>query len=240
LAGLALFTACAAPPAAAPGPAYQGPLFDPAQAPADFLDRQKVVATYGEERRSFDAVLQKHGEELTLLGLTPFGTRAFVVTQNGAEVSFQTFVGETFPFPPRYVLIDVQRVFYAPAGLAGAALPEGNRHAAISGELVTEAWHEGRLVQRTFVRADSTPPGAITVEYEGGMGPDGTPPRHVVFTNGWYGYRLDITTLSHERLESAAPGPEAPAPETPNPEAPSPEAPSPEAPSPETPSPRSF
>jgi hypothetical protein len=221
-AGLVLLWACATPPPAASPEmtAYQGPLFDPAQAPADFLDRQKVVATYGDVSRSFDAVLQKRGDELTLLGLTPFGTRAFVLTQKGADVSFQTFVGDTVPFPPRYMLIDVQRVFFAPAGLAGPAPDgDGTRQVTRDGEVVTEAWHAGRLVQRTFVRSDSRPPGAISVDYEGGgMAQDGTPPRLVVFTNGWYGYRLDITTVSHQRLDIAAPSLDNPeAPENPDP-----------------------
>jgi hypothetical protein len=164
------------------------------------LDRQKIVATYGDRSSSFDAVLQKRGDELTLLGLTPFGSRAFVLRQRGTEVSFESFVPQTLPFPPRYILIDVERVFFQWIGADVAAAPDGEREGVRAGEIVKERWKEGRLLRRTFQRVDGRPPGEIVVEYDGGMAADGTPPTHVAFRNGWYGYRLEIATESHETL----------------------------------------
>jgi hypothetical protein len=217
--------ACAPPPgarrsqspAAPPGSdrPYTGPFVDPATVPQDFLDRQRITATYGDRTAQFDAVLQKRGGELTLLGLTPFGSRAFVLRQVGTDVFFQSFVPQSMPFPPRYILIDVQRVFFAWAqGSAGGAVPDAGYDAGGSGappdgelqreregEIETERWVAGRLQRRTFRRADGDPRGEIVVDYDGdGMGSDGTPPAHIRFANGWYGYRLEIATLSHQRL----------------------------------------
>jgi hypothetical protein len=134
------------------------------------------------------------------------------------DVSFQAFVPATLPFPPKYMLIDLGRV-YAPrepaasppdggpggaspagSGPAAASPPDGERTFEADGEVVTERWTAGRLVHRAFRRIDGQPPGEIAVEYEGGMPPGGPPPARVVFRNGWYGYRLDITTLDHSAL----------------------------------------
>jgi hypothetical protein len=200
-AGLAGALGCASrPPQPPSAPAYDGPLYSPEERADDFFDRQKIVATYRDRAASFDAVLQKRGDELTLLGLTPFGSRAFVVRQKGAEISFQTFVDEPLPFPPSYMLIDVHRVFFQAFAAKEAPPRDGERTAVRQGEVVTEKWQEGRLRQRTFSRADGRLPGRIVVEYEGGMPADGTPPAHIAFTNGWYGYRLDITTVAHKPL----------------------------------------
>lgn len=183
-----------------PLPPYTGPLDFPADRAEDFFDRQRIVASYEGHSFGFDAVLQKRGNELTLLGLTPFGSRAFVVTQKGAEVSFENHVGTALPFPPKYMLIDVHRVFFAHEASDLAQTPEGDRARSSEDEVVTERWHEGRLAQRTFSRSDGRPPGKITVDYEWGSDDDTDHPRRVALKNGWYGYRLDITTTSHKKL----------------------------------------
>jgi hypothetical protein len=178
---------------------YAWTLLSPRSRPDDFMDRQTIVATYGDRTMRFDAVMQKKGDELTLLGLTPFGSRAFVIHQVGLDVTFQSFVPQTLPFPPKYILFDVQRVFFAFEG-EDAASPEGENERVREGEIVRERWHAGRLLRRAFRRVDGRPPGEIVVDYEGGMTSDGEPPGHVAFVNGWYGYRLEITTQSHQRL----------------------------------------
>jgi len=195
----------------------------PAAHPMDFLDRQRIVATYKGHTASFDAVVQKKGNELTLVGLTPFGSRAFVLRQVGVEASFESFVPQTLPFPPNYILVDVERVFFR---WTDAAPPtDANRQFLHDGEIVTERWQAGRLLRRTFSRDGTSPalpergrndertspalpergrnglpPGQIVIEYDGGMASDGTPARHVSFDNGQFGYHLDITTLTHQNL----------------------------------------
>jgi hypothetical protein len=190
-------------------------MIDPATIARNFLDRQHITATYGGRTAQFDAVLQKRGGELTLLALTPFGSRGFVLHQVGADVSFQSFVSQPMPFPPKYILIDVQRVFFAwaqPEGVthaldggadntAEAPPQDGEIRAEREGEIEVERWQGGRLRRRTFRRADGEPRGEIVIDYEGdGMARDGSAPPHVTFVNGWYGYRLEIATVSHQPL----------------------------------------
>jgi len=179
---------------------YGGSLISPSAYPGDFIDRQKIEARYGDRSLRFDAVLQKRGNELTLLGLTPLGSRAFVIRQTGADVSFESFVPQTFPFPPRYILVDVHRVFFAWVREDDTPSVDGVVEAVREGEIVTERWRGGRLLRRTFRRVDGNPQGEIIVDYDPGMPRYGEPPAHVTFTNGWYGYRLEIVTTSHRLL----------------------------------------
>jgi hypothetical protein len=179
-------------PERAPPRIYPGELRAPSAYPGAFMLRWQVTALYGEKRVTFDAVLQKRADELTLLGLTPYGSRAFLVRQNGAVVSFENYLSEELPFPPRYILLDVHRTMLGGISETGAALPDGVHSAPRGDEVVRERWTGGRLVERVFRRASNDPPGEITITYEGGMIPGREAPRRIVFKNGWFGYRLEI------------------------------------------------
>ena len=120
---LLLATACAAPPA----PPWQGReapgVLRPATAlPFDVLWHQRVTAHWGDEQhRGFDAAVQKLGDTLTVLGFAPTGAVGFTILEQGTEVELRNQSGQPMPFPPRYVLLDVQRTFARldgdPAGL---------------------------------------------------------------------------------------------------------------------------
>lgn len=164
-----------------------------------FLDRQSIVATYGAQRIAFDAVLQKRADEIVLLGTTPFGSRAFVLKQEGLDVSFESYVPVRLPFPPLYILTDVHRVYLDGIDDPSRVLADGLHRVTRGGEVITERWLDGRLLERRFLSVGG-PDGEIVVAYDGGMAPGGPPPSHIAFVNGWYGYRLDITTQSHQPL----------------------------------------
>lgn len=181
--------------------AYPGSLVPSTEIPGAFVLRQHVVAQPEGEEVSFDAVLQNHAGTFTLLGLTPFGTRAFLMQQRGTEVEFTSFVPRDLPFPPRYMLLDVHRALFI--GLPSAPLPDGPHTGIRDGEEIRELWAAGRLRERTFRRLDGAPPGVITARYEGGMIP-GRPPERIEYHNGWFGYRLTVSTVSFEPIEPEA------------------------------------
>lgn len=182
----------------AAGAGYPGELRAPGAVPGDFLYQQRVTARWGGgEARGFDAALQKRGDVLTLVGLTPMGTKAFVVTQTGDEVVLDNTSGQDMPFPPRYIMLDVQRVLFP--WLEGEPPHDGAREGEVGGERVVETWHEGELVERCFVRLDHQPEGRLCVSYEG-WAPGEAAPRRAVLDNAWFGYRLEIETTAQERL----------------------------------------
>jgi hypothetical protein len=155
------------------------------------------VAHYGGRTSSFSAVLQKQADTLTLIGLTPFGSKAFVIQQVGMAVKFTSYLQGELPFPPRYILFDIHRVYFG--GLGGTPLPDGEHIAERDGERIREVWKGGRLFERAFTRLAKDPPGAMVIAYEGGMAPGASPAR-IEIDNGWVGYHLSIATLSEERL----------------------------------------
>jgi hypothetical protein len=167
--------------------------------PGSFLWQQRVTARWGDgEQRGFDAALQKHGDTLVLVGLTPLGTKAFVVTQRGEAISVDNDSGQRMPFPPRYIMLDVQRVFFP--WLAGEAWSgEQTRSGEVAGERVSERFESGHLRERCFERLDGQPAGRLCVSYEGWEAGLEAPVR-AVLDNTWFGYRIEIDTLAQQVL----------------------------------------
>jgi hypothetical protein len=164
----------------------------------DFQWQQRVTARWPDGERAFDAVLSKSGDELLLVGLGPMKSPGFFVRYRGGEVELENRTPEDLPFEPRYIILDIQRVYYP--WIPGEPPTTGDRHEAIRGESIHERWQDGRLRERRFVREDGQPPGEITIRYEGWEeGLDA--PSRAILDNGWLGYSLVIDTLVQERLD---------------------------------------
>jgi hypothetical protein len=194
-------TSAEGPAEVEPGPGYPGELISTADMGRDFLARQKLKGTFGEQEFAFEAVMQLHKGTLTVLGLTPFGTKAFVLTQTGTEVEFTPLIDREIPFPPEYMLQDIHRAWLWHARLPWGDAPpsESAPSVEVAGERVTEQWSENGLVRRSFVRLDGQPPGEIRIDYVGGHR-SGRPAKQVVLENGWFGYRLEIHTTDWRML----------------------------------------
>jgi hypothetical protein len=176
---------------------YRGPLVDPAEIPGDFLWEQRVSASHGQNKGAFDAVLQKRGAELLILGLTPMKTRGFTITQRGTDFEYKQFVPFELPFSPASVLYDVHRCFFFE--LLDGFPTSGSRKSTLEREVLTDDFMGGRLQRRTFENvADSGE--QLTVRY----GPPGyalgAPPRTVTLVNAAYGYQLTVTTTAVHQL----------------------------------------
>ena len=162
----------------------------------DFLTRQALVGRYGERTFHGEVVVQKQGQAVTLIGVTPFGGKAFVVQQDAQGVRGQEFMKGTLPFPPEFMLLDVHRSLFM--GLSEGT-GDGVRRGERAGEAIAETWQGGRVMKREFRRLDRKPRGTITVTYDGGMAGE-QPPKVMRLDNGWFGYSVEITTLSWQKL----------------------------------------
>jgi hypothetical protein len=177
-----------------------GPLVPPAQIAADFVWRQRIDVRFKTRHESFSAVIEKRGDRLLLLGLTPFGSRAFALEQRGKTATFTPYSDLRLPFSPLYVLADVHRAFFR--GLPGAPLSDGWHEGMQDGERVRERWLAGRLFEREY-RGATAAGNTVAILYADGM-LGRTPPRSMVLTSQRFGYALTITTLLAQGLSATA------------------------------------
>jgi hypothetical protein len=198
LLALVLVSACGhrQPPPSATLPAPTAKDLPPPDAiPGAFTVRQKLTAKSAHGGGGFEAVLQKKPGELLLVGMTPFGSRAFLLRQTAADVQFTSYISRELPFPPTYMLLDVHRVM--DTWLAGPPPTDGERSGPVAGgtERVRERWKAGKLAERTFSPTDpaAKPPGDVTITYEG-QGPSGLAAR-VSLANARFGYSLAIESF---------------------------------------------
>ena len=188
------------PAARAPGPALDpGLIRSPDVMPYDFQWRQHVTAIWPSGRRSFDAVVQKRKGELLLIGLSPMGMPGFILRlKPSGAIEVENHTGQELPFRAEYILADVQRVLYpwlppAPVGL------DGELRGEVAAMQVTERYVHGALAERSFQRASAAADSSIKIRYDGRT-PGADVAKQVNVDNGWFGYRLEIETLSYSRL----------------------------------------
>ncbi len=202
------FVSCGPPRQRAPEPpqpirgAPPDTLVDPRHISPDFLWRQRLHATYGDDSFKFDAVVEKSEATLRVLFLTPYGTRALLLEQVGTQVRTEYFVSQRLPFPARYILGDIHRVFFR--GFADPPPAAGTHEQRLGREVFRDTWRDGALVSRVVSLApepegshDATgpEPRRISIGYSPGFRL-GSPPARVRLDNEWYGYEIEIETLS--------------------------------------------
>ena len=186
---------CAHQPAPPPTPPVAPPtaaeLPPPDGIPGTFAVRQKLTATSPKGGGSFEAVLQKQPGTLTLLGLTPYGSRAFLLQQTKGDVQFTKYIPRELPFAPTFLLLDIHRVL---GRWLGPPLASGERSGQVGDETIRERWQDGNLIERTFTTVKSNPPGTITISYAGTTA--GAPfATHITLRNARLDYRIDIDTV---------------------------------------------
>jgi hypothetical protein len=181
------------PPPKGPAPPTAAELPPPDSIPGTFALRQKLTATSPKGGGSFEAVLQRQPGTLTLVGLTPYGSRAFLLQQTKGDVSFTKYVPRDLPFAPTFLLLDIHRVL---ATWIGPPLVTGGRSGQVGDETIHERWQDGKLIERTFTNAKAQPPGTITITYAG-YGASNVPniATHITLLNARLDYQVDIETV---------------------------------------------
>lgn len=182
---------------------YPGVLHDPRTVARDFMVRQSLKLDTKHNGKplqaEFDAVVQKQGDKLLVLGLGPMNMKVFTITQLGNRIEFQQFRGPKMPFSPRNILLDVHRVFFKrlPAPAAGYS---GVLRGELDGEHVEETWQAGELRERVFTRPGSTLRGAVRIAFGAGCSATGCEPESATIRNEWFDYTLAIENNGYETL----------------------------------------
>lgn len=186
---------------------YPGTLQQPTQLPVEAVWQQRVTASWqvpGQpaQERGFDAAVQRQGDKLTVVGLSPMGSIGFSIQQGPDGIDVTNNIPEQMVIPPRFILLDVQRTFFPWFAETGYS---GERAMERDGERITERWEQGQLAERSFVRTDGKREGTIRIRYEWSEPDPGgrswVVPHRAMLDNGWFGYRLTIATSSETRLQ---------------------------------------
>ena len=184
---------------------YPCVLHEPRRFPDDFMVRQSLVIRARKDGRTalgeLDAVVQKQGDTLLILGLGPMNARAFTLTQRGSRVEFEQFMGPELPFSPRNILVDVHRVYFKALPRPDGAAETGIVRGDLDGEMVEERWQDGELRTRRYARPGTALRGAVRVEYGPGCRPARCEPASVTVKNEWFGYTLEITNHGYEAID---------------------------------------
>jgi hypothetical protein len=208
IAALASLVGCR-PPArttvvAANDPDDPGVLHDPRTLPHDFLVRQHLAIHAEHDGKpidgELDAVLQKQGDTLLLVGFGPMNVKAFTLTQRADRIELVQFYGPDLPFSPRNVVVDVHRVFFKRLPPPADAAYSGVIRGELDGEQVEETWQAGELRARVFTRPGSGLAGAVRVELGAGCTAARCEPVSATLRNEWFAYTLAITNDDFEAL----------------------------------------
>ncbi|MBA3455359.1 MAG: DUF3261 domain-containing protein [Deltaproteobacteria bacterium] len=183
---------------------YPGVLPDPRTLPQDFMVRQTLTIRTKSDGKpveaELDAVLQKQGDTLLIVGFGPMNAKAFTLTHRGDRVEFAQFMGRELPFSPRNVVLDVHRVYFKRLPTPSEPRYTGVRRGELDGESLEETWQDGQLRGTVFTRPGSKLVGAIRVERGPGCDPTHCEPESATLINEWFGYTLSIVSEDYERL----------------------------------------
>src|SRR3954471_6587513 len=95
---------------------YPCVLHDPKTVAHDFSVHQSLVVKAVHDGKpaegQLDAVLQKQGDTLLIVGFGPMNVKAFTLNQTGSRIEFAQFMGPPLPFSPRNVIVDVHRIYF--------------------------------------------------------------------------------------------------------------------------------
>src|SRR5262249_22064274 len=132
---------------------YPCVLHDPSTLGRDFMVRQSLTIHAQRDGKpvdgQFDAIVQKRGDTLLIVGLGPMNVKAFTLEQRGDRITFHQLVGPELPFSPRNIIVDVHRVFFKrlPSPEHGFA---GVLRGELDGETVEETWRDGERREVVF------------------------------------------------------------------------------------------
>jgi len=185
---------------------YPGTLRDPKTIAANFFVRQTLTVHTTDKQgkpveAELEAVLQKQGDTLQVVGFGPMSVKAFTLVHKGDRIVFDQFYGPQMPFSPRNIVVDIHRVFFMRLPPPTDPKFTGVNKGELDGEHVEETWKDGQLRATTFTRpGDPKLKGAIRIQLSDGCDPQHCEPETAQLRNEWFGYTLSIANEAFERL----------------------------------------
>ncbi len=151
-----------------------------------FRLRQRFLIHLGDESHRVDTVAERRGESFVVVGFTPFGTRGFVLTQTGTEISLDDRIGRRMGLRPLLILDAIHRSYLiAPEG---GLLQGGTTVWLREDEAIRDDWANGALRWRVFRSANRERAGNVSIFF--------ADERRSTIWNDWCGYEARVLKLS--------------------------------------------
>lgn len=167
-----------------------GPLLPVDAAGPDFFYEQQITVRWPDGEREFSAVLQKVEDTLSVVALSPMGQPAFRIQLRDGEVTMEAFTDRTLPFPPEYIVADVQKSFFRWLEQPDEGF-SGEQYGTYNELDIEEHFESGTLTTRAFARSDAPDAGQVVVSYRYD---EREPLPAVEIVNSWFNYTLNVTT----------------------------------------------
>ncbi len=155
-----------------PSPLTYYPLQTPGSYGGTFTAQSLLEGEYEGRRIQLRTHVEISADQIVVLGLTPWQTRAFVLRYDGQKLDFENFTHREMPFPPALILSDLQQVLWP-------ALPS------------TAQWRVEDDVHPRERRVYFRNQLMTRIQYAG----PSAAPSDVTLWNFPYGYQLNIHTL---------------------------------------------
>jgi len=153
------------------------PLQTPGSYGGTFTGQQLLEGEYEGRRMQLQTYVEIDADQIVIVGLTPWQTRAFTIHYDGQQLDFENLTQRDMPFPPALILSDVQQVLWP-------VLPN------------TAQWRVEDDVQPRQRRVYFQDQLVTRIQYDGPP----TSPHNVTLQNFRYGYQLQIRILQAEEL----------------------------------------
>jgi hypothetical protein len=88
------------------------PLLLPASFGRSIVIEQLLEGSARGERFQLHSQIEIDAEHMLVLGFTTFQTKAFVLRFDGKTVAFENFTERRMPFPPEFILSDIQKILW--------------------------------------------------------------------------------------------------------------------------------
>lgn len=157
-------------------PTPSAPTYYPLQTPGSyggtFTVQNLLEGEYEGRRLQLHTYVEIDADQIAVLGLTPWQTRAFFLRYDGQHLDFENFTHRAMPFPPALILSDLQQVLWP-------VLPS------------TAQWRVEDTIHPRERRVYFRDQLVTRIQYTG----PSAPPHNVALWNLLYDYQLNIRTL---------------------------------------------
>ena len=140
-------------------------------------------------RTTLGFAVERAGDALTLVGFTPFGTRAFAIRQVGSELHVDDFVGRRMGVEPIWLADALHRAYFVLPPADAEQTATGRRWRRAGEEITQHSGSDGAPRTRRFARAEAGSTDVVTVEYAR------PPGAGVEIDNPWCGYHARLSLV---------------------------------------------